>query len=334
MRSSIVAFCVVNAVAVGIALAVFTFPVRATNRIEGVVYNPSRQPVNDVQIELQNDVGSLLSTAKTRGGGRFSFVGITAGRFLIRAVPMGLGFLEETVSTEIVNYGRVNSSDTAYVDIFLRYDRRASEQLQNRPAEVVFAQEVPIEAKKLYESGVQNIEKNPSEAITNFLEATRISPIYFDALLALGRTYMFLKDYNAAYPCFLRAIDINPRSVSSYYNLGLSFYQLNQVPAGLAAAKAATLLAPGYVDAQTLYGIFLRLNQNYKDAEIVLLKANALAKSGDPEVHWQLALLYNKLNRNEDAAKELELYLKSNPSSADRKKTQELIAKLRGAKQS
>jgi hypothetical protein len=30
----------------------------------------------------------------------------------------------------------------------------------------------------------------------------------------------------------------------------------------------------------------------------------------------------------------LELYLKSNPSSADRKKTHELIAKLRGAKQS
>jgi tetratricopeptide (TPR) repeat protein len=149
----------------------------------------------------------------------------------------------------------------------------------------------------------------------------------------LGKAYNNRKQYDKAYPYLIRAIDINRRSASSFYSLAYAFLQLNQVTAALEAARAVTVLAPSYGDAQLLYGTALRLAENYKDAEAVLLKAKSLGKPPNPEVHWQLALLYNRLKRNSEAAAELETYIKANPNSPDKKKIQDLIKKLKDAKE-
>lgn len=78
-----------------------------------------------------------------------------------------------------------------------------------------------------------------------------------------------------------------------------------------------------------MYGTLLRVDGSYEQSEKVLLLAKKLSKDTVPEVHWQLALLYNKLGRNKEAADELELYLKAQPDARDKKDIQDLIAKLR-----
>lgn len=309
----------------------FSKPVLAINRIEGLVYDPNRVAVNDVRVELLDDVESLVASTKTTAGGRFSFIGISSGRFIIKVVPLGKNFLVETKEVEVIN-SRRGSSDTAYVDIYLRYDRRTSESLDNRPAETIFVQEVPPNAKKLYQTGIESLKKYPDRGITEFEEAVKIFPDYFDALNSLGREYVSRKDYKKAYPYLLKAIDINPRSTTAFYSLAYAFFQLTEIPAALEASKAVTILAPDYADAQLLYGILLRINGNYKTAEVTLLKAKSLSKKSNPEVHWQLALLYNKLNRNKEASNELENYLKVYPNSPDKKKVLDLIAKLKNSK--
>ncbi len=126
----------------------FSKPVLALNRIEGLVYDPNRIPVNDVRVELLDEVESILANTKTTSGGRFTFSGVSSGRFIVKVIPVGQNFLEETKDVEIVNATRL-SSDTAYVDIYLRYDKRSSETLENRPAEAIFIQDVPKDAKRL-----------------------------------------------------------------------------------------------------------------------------------------------------------------------------------------
>ena len=313
------------------ATCFFSKPALAINRIEGLVYDPNHAPVNDVRVELQDDVGSTLSSTKTTSGGRFSFIGISSGRFIIKVIPLGQNFLEETKEVEIVSTRR-GSSDTAYVDIYLRYDKRSSENSLDVPAEVIFVQEIPQTAKKLYESGIKNLKKNQDGGFNELEAAIKIFPNYFDALNSLGKEYSSHKDYKKAYPYLLRAIDINPRSFTAFYSLAYAFFQLNEIPAALQASKAVTVLAPNYVDAQLLYGILLRVNGNYKDSEITLLKAKSLTKKPKAEIHWQLALLYNKLKRNQEAANELEAYLKILPDSPDKKKIEDLITKLRSSK--
>jgi regulator of sirC expression with transglutaminase-like and TPR domain len=73
----------------------------------------------------------------------------------------------------------------------------------------------------------------------------------------------------------------------------------------------------------------LRITGSYTEAETALLKANSLAKKMNAEVHWQLSLLYNRLNRNQDTIEELETFMKLVPDSPDKNKIRDMIAKLR-----
>src|SRR6185369_17318911 len=93
--------------------------------------------------------------------------------------------------------------------------------------------------------------------------------------------------------------------------------------------RATTLLVPTSVDAQLLYGTVLRITGSYTEAETALLKANSLAKKMNAEVHWQLSLLYNRLNRNQETIDELETFLRLVPDSPDKNKIKNMIAKLR-----
>ncbi len=308
----------------------FFKPVKAINRIEGQVYDQNRSPVSDVFVELLNEVDSLVARTRTNTSGRFSFLGVSAGHFTIKVLPLGKNLLEQSQDIEINN--QLARSDTVFVDFYLRPDKRASDVVEETFPEAIFIQDVPQEARKLYKEGISDLEKNQDKGLSEIEEAIKIFPDYFDAFSRLGREYVTRKNYNKAYPYLLKAIDLNPRSYSSYYSLSYAFYQLKEIPAALEAAKACIFLKADSVNTQLLYGTLLRINENYQDSEKTLLKAKSLAKKPNAEIHWQLSLLFNKLKRNSEAADELETYLKILPNSPDKKKIQDLISKLRTAK--
>lgn len=304
------------------------------NRIEGQVYDLNRRPVAEANVELLDDVGSLLSHSKTDYSGRFSFVGVSAGRFKIKVLPFKTALMEQMKDVEVVPPSvrrNVSSSDIVYVEFYLQPLKRHSDILDEVSPEVVFAQNIPQNAEKLFKEGINMLEKNSDEGLIKLEEAIKIFPEYYDALSRLGKEYVLKKDYKKAYPYLLKAIDINPKSFSTYYNLGFTFYQLNEMPAALLAMKTCVFLNPNSVSAQLLYGTLLRMNKNYEDAEKYLVKADSLAKGKNAEANWQLALLYNRLNKNKEAISKLETYLKLVPDSPDKTNIKELIAKLKAA---
>lgn len=300
------------------------------NRIEGRVYDENRNPIVDANVELMDDVGGMLSHTRSTSGGRFSFFGVSSGRFKIKVLAPRSNLVPQTQDVEVVNL-RANGSDTVYVDFYLRFDKRRGEVILGTP-DAIFVQEVPAKARENYEKGLELLTNDSNKALEKFQEAAQIFPTYFDALSAIGRTYVNLKQYQKGYPFLLKAIDINSRSSSCYYSLSYAFLQLNEIPAAVEAAKAAVFINASLVDSQLLYGTTLRIAGNNEESEKALLKSKSLAKKPVPEIHWQLALLYNKLKRNDEAANELETYLKFQTDSSEKKKVTELIAKLRKTK--
>jgi tetratricopeptide (TPR) repeat protein len=311
------------------ANSLHAFPERSTllNRIEGQVYDPNRRPVQNLYVELINEVDSVIQRTKTNASGRFSFVGVPPGRLIVRVLTFGTNFMEQTQEVQIVRTR--NSNDVDYVDISLRYNTRNRGPESDLPAGVIFAQDIPPAARTSYLKGIADFGKDQEKGLLEVEEAIKIFPSYFDALNWLGKEYVSRRNYDKAYPCLLRAIDVNQRSAPTYYSLSYAFYQLKQYPAALEAARATTLLVPASVDAQLLYGTVLRITGSYAEAETALLKANALAKKMNAEAHWQLSLLYNRLNRNQETINELEAFLSLVPDSPDKNKIRDMIAKLR-----
>jgi len=307
------------------------FPESSTllNRIEGQVYDPNHRPVQNLYVELINEVDSVIQRTRTNASGRFSFVGVPPGRLRVRVLTFGTDFMEQTQELEIIRTR--NNNDVNYLDISLRYERRSRGPETDLPPGVIFVQEIPPAARASYLKGLDDFGKDQEKGLLEIEEAIKIFPSYFDALNWLGKEYVSRRDYDKAYPYLLRAIDVNQRSAPTYYSLGYAFYQLKQYPAALEAARATTLLVPASVDAQLLFGTVLRITGSYAEAETALLKANSLAKKMNAEVHWQLSLLYNRLNRNQDTINELEEFLKLVPDSPDRNKIRDMIAKLRAS---
>jgi hypothetical protein len=299
------------------------------NRIEGIVWDPYRHPVPDLYVELQNENYSTISRMRTDSTGRFSFFGVRGGEhYNIKVLTSGTNYLEYTEAVDIVTVVR-GGSDSVYLDIYLKFDKRKINSGFGGITEVVFVQDVPEEARKLYKKGVKDLNDG-DKGFKEIEQALKIFPEYYDALNTLGCEYVARKEYQKSLEYLIRSIDVNQRSFSSFYALAYACYELNHRPEALEAVRAATILQPNSVNAQLLYGTLLRLDGSYEKAETVLLEAKKLSKDRSvPEIHWQLALLYNKLGRNKEAADELESYLKVQPDAPNKKEIQGLIAKLR-----
>ncbi|MBK7932324.1 MAG: hypothetical protein IPK01_02255 [Acidobacteria bacterium] len=141
------------------------------------------------------------------------------------------------------------------------------------------------------------------------------------------------KQYLESAGVFLKAVEINPKSATSFYYLGFDFYNLGDKynKAARTATKEALSMAPGSLQVLMLMGKIERRDSNFADAETHYLLAKKLSASKVPEIHKELAQLYaNDMKKYGEAAAELELYLKtSGATGEDEKKTKKLIADLR-----
>ena len=308
---------------------------RPNNTITGYVFDAvSRNPVPDVYVELMNDVYSTVRRIKTDGSGRYLFNGMSAGEFQVKVLPYGTNYLEEMQSVSIINYtiGNVTTSDNVYLDIYLKLDKRKINIDDLGAAEVIYVQDVPSEARNLYKKGLTQLQRVKDEKLgfENLLKSLEIYPDYYDALNKLGLEYVKRKQYNEAVTYLIRAIKVNQRSFSSFYLLGLSAYNLKQLKESAEAFRAATVINPQSIDAYIKHGMILRIDGKYKESELVLLKAVSLSKNTSvPELSWQLALLYEKLGRYNEAADELEKYMKVNTNIENVQQIKTLIVQMR-----
>jgi tetratricopeptide (TPR) repeat protein len=317
-----------------IIIAATAVQAQSNNTIYGqVVDAQSRQPVGDLYVELQDYVGVPVRRLRLDRDGRFVFVGLRSGEYQVKVLTFGTNYQETAKDVRLVSLPLGNgrfSSDTAYVDIYLKMDPRKA-GTGDGAASVIFVQEVPDAARKLYKKGAKQLDDKKDEGLDMLKQAIEIFPTYYDALDRLGAEYVLRKQYEEAAPYLIKAVDVNKRSFSSYYALGVASYNLKDLPAAIEALRAAVTIKPLSVPAQLFYGMVLRLDGNFELAEKALLQAKSLTEKTAPnaEVHWQLALLYEKMARYKEAADELEQFLKIQPKTTDAEKIKKLIEDLR-----
>jgi tetratricopeptide (TPR) repeat protein len=301
------------------------------NSISGLVFGQSREPISDIPVELMNEFSQTIAHTRTNGSGRYVFHQLPQGRYMVRVLPYGTDYDQQEQSVEIYNFttrdgqGNVRRSgfSNEQLDFTLRMSRRALTGMTG----AVFVQEVPEKAKKLYQKGISELDdKKEKEGLQSIKAAIETFPEYYAAYEKLGTEYVRLQYFEAAQILLTKAVQINPRGYRSWYGLAYSHYSLNNFDEALKATQKAVELAPNSVESLLLSGLLLRKNKRFEEAEKNLLKANELAKASNPQVHWQLALLYgNDLKRYGEAAKALKLFLKTQPETKDAETIKKLI---------
>jgi tetratricopeptide (TPR) repeat protein len=297
--------------------------------VSGWVFDPYRRPVSEIRVELMNEVNSVLQRTRTDGSGRFFFSNLSSGRFIIKVLSVGTDFEEQTQDIEIAGIGAFGRqlSDHVQKDFHLRFRKETNPGA----AGVIFVQEIPDEAKLLYEGAVSDLEANRVKSATDRLEgALRVFPTYYLALEKLGLIYMSQQKFENARAVFTKAVVVNSRSFNGWYGLSYANYALKQAGAAVEAAQKAVSLNSQSADAQLFYGLSLRQAKRYEEAEKSLRQADKLFKGQSPDVHWNLALLYaHNLKRYSDAATELELYLTVAPDHPKAEDIRKLIKQYR-----
>ncbi len=305
------------------AANVSTPPQLVSNSISGHVSDDSRRAISDLQVELLNDVDSVLQRTKTDSSGLFVFRRLTFGNFQVRVQPYGTNYIGQTKRVQLERT-RVFEQ----VDFVLGVRKSTSSPATTG---VVFAQEVPEAARKQYELGASLLGKpnQRKEGIEALKKAIDMFSLYFNALELLGTDYVKHQEFEPAIPLLTKATEVNRRAYGSLYALAVAQYNLKQLPEALESLRRAIVLNPKSINANLWLGMVLRQSGKLDEAETYLKQADLFAESKLAEAHWQLALLFNQLKKYKEAADELELFLKVQPDSKDTELIKKLIQKFR-----
>lgn len=298
--------------------------------ISGFVFDPARQPVGQIYVELNSEF-STIGRVRTDGSGRYTFRGLAHGRYTIRVLPFGTGMEEQYEDIEIAGIGARGRSLPEHVqkDIYLRARKNsANSPFQN---EVVYAQEVPKEAENLYKGAVTDLgSKRVQDATQNLEKAIGIFPDYFMAIQKLAAIRLNEEKFEEAISLFNRALKINQRCFDCMFGIAHASYSSRKFQESVTAAENAVKEKPGSFEAYLVLGMGYRMTKEYPKAEKAFQQANKNADGQSPDVFWQMALLYGKeMEKFDDAAKSLESFLKVSPEAPNKEEVKKLIRRFK-----
>jgi len=297
----------------------------AASTISGTIFDKQRNPLIDIDVELLDDYYRVApgGRARTDGSGRYQFNGLRDGRYTVRVFAFRYDLEDQEMPVEINTQNIRGGEGSGYFtqDFYLLPKKGG---LAYSEIGVIFAQEVPSAAKKIYDRALTDLSsKRQSEGISGLYEAIKIFPDYYAALHRMGKELFILGNFKEAAASLLKAVEINPKSGTSFYYLGYSLHSLGKEynKAAITALDQAHALAPGSTQVLYVLGKAERREGKLQEAEKHLLQAKKLSKTGVAEIHKELAQLYaNDLKKFNEAADELELYLKASKMSGDESK--------------
>jgi len=307
------------------------------NTIAGTVYGESHRPIADIHIELTDDVNSTLGRAKTSASGRFTFGGLPNGRYKVKALPFGTDYMEQTQEVVLASVSVVagRGSDFQNIDIYLRLNERGHPGPFAAVTGVIFVQDVPPAARKLYEDGVRYLsDKKEKQGFESLRKSIEVFPNYYLALDRLGAEYAVRGTSDRSYLeagliLLTKAVEVNPRGLNSLFGLGWTQYQLGLNAEAIETLTRATTVYGKAADPYLWLGKALRRASMQDRAEAAFKRANDLTNGKGADIHWEMAGLYRDQKRYKEAADELELFLKAKPKAADTEKVKALIKQLR-----
>jgi len=290
-----------------------------------VLVAPGTRPPGRAVVVLYSSINIQFGQTSTSSSGSFSFSGVNAGNY--RVVARLAGYEEGSAEVSVYPH----STLTTIPPILLNPSVNPG---STPTGGIVPAAELRLgkQARSLYRKAQEALEHGKFEvARTHFERLINSEPTFAPAYHFLGVSESFLGNYTQAEAAFLRAIQLDPRRADSYFGLGRALNLLNRPGEALPMIERGLQLSPNSTS-----GLFEKSRAQFSVRDFVSAERTAresLAQTPPPpsEIHLVLANSYLNLRRYQEAATELDLYLKLEPRSTSAAKAKEVLARLQAA---
>ena len=290
-----------------------------SNMIQGRVHFPTGQAINTsvkVNLEGVSSFGASAATA-TDQDGTFRFRGLSPGSYTV-VVDAGSQYDKARESVVIDPEARGRTVQVA-IQLHLKAD-------SSNPA---FAG-VPQNALNLYQKATAAASKGDTKAAAQFLsDAVTAYPNFTIALSELGLLYMKLGQMDKAGETYEALIKLKPTDALAHLNLGIVLFNKKKFEDAESHLRKALELNSSGPTGHYYLGLTLISLKRYDEA----LKEfeTTVANGGDnlALAHKYLGGLYMSAKKNQQAADELEKYLKLDPKAPDADRIKGTIKDLR-----
>jgi len=291
------------------------------NMIQGRVHFPSGQSMSGKTIKISLESVSAFGAMSTVADqdGTFRFTSLQAGDY---AVVVDAG-PEYERARETVNIYREASAGgrTIQVNVQLYPKIDASNPL--------FAN-VPQNALSLYQKGSAAARKGDAKAAVESLSAAVAAhPNFPIALSELGSQYLILKQYDKAGETLEVLLKLKPQDISGHLNMGIVAFNKKKPDEAESHFRKALELKSAGPTAHYYLGLIMVSTRRYDEAQQEFELTLNNGGENIPLAHKYLGGLYMSGHKNQQAADELEKYLKLDPKAADADRIKETIKDLR-----
>ena len=303
--------------------------------IQGRLIFPSGQRVDSrLKIKLEAP-GQGDLTVLSDINGNFGFTGLRPGNYIIVIEGEYFETVREQVFIEpsVITTNRGPSSFPVTrpfnVQIYLRPKTEVA--AGNKPGVLNAAlANVPKPAVALYEKGLEFARAGETDrAIEQLKQAVALHPNFSLALNELGVQYMKKGEFDKAAEALAKVVHLSPDSAEPILNYGIALFNQKKLPEAEVQLRAAVKKNDHSFAAHHYLGMTLIGRKSYADAEAELRRAIELGGPRAGLAHYYLGGVYWQAGKLQQAADELETYLKLEPKAPQADKIRGTIKDLR-----
>jgi tetratricopeptide (TPR) repeat protein len=189
---------------------------------------------------------------------------------------------------------------------------------------------VPKPAVELYEKGLQALARGETDAgIDDLRRAIVLHPNFGLALNELGVQYLKKGQLDKAAEMLQKVTQLSPEAPEPCLNYGIVLLQQKKFAEAEKQLREAVRKNEYAYTAHLYFGITLIYVKNYTEAEMELRKAVTIGGPKASQAHYYLGGLYWQTGKHQQAADELETFLKLEPKAANAEKLRNTIKELR-----
>ncbi len=270
-------------------------------------------PGTNLNVELLNNTGGVVSRAVTGDGGGVDFENIEPGCYQVRIVHYQEGVTNEPCIQVIADRGR--QSRTVYLQPVDANDSSTESAISTA------ALAIPDSAKTEFERGIEAMRHEKlGDAEKRLRKAVEKYPSYADAWNALGVVAMKRGEPEAGRRNFVEAMRVDPDFAPAAVNMARLLVPERKNRDAIQYLQKSLALDPRNSDAWSLLAL-AQFNEGDLDGAIASAeRAHKFPHPGNAAMHFLAATIYDRQRRIDDVARELELYLQEDPNgiNADR----------------